>query len=245
MCYVYGGGKFKMKEKHQIAWEEFLKYYSITKGDHVHLTALMFQGPNGVGQPSVDPIVLFENKEKKDRHSCKFPGTGFVGQYLQAGFLTNTFEKELKSFEFEKEQYEDLLHSYTEQDWMLCSEGNIFLKSEYLLFFHKALILGVLQKTGMLVELQELPFYVDVGPNEFKTQAKIYRLFFEVTAIIEPKMKNKKFYNLWRNSIKLLHPVDYCRIVESAVTDAVLKNSLHLKLLNTYRLPLYMYLNRS
>ncbi len=221
-------------EKRETNLEEFVNNYSFGH-DHVHLSAIICNG-----QVGVDPIFLYKNKEKFKRASKKFPGTGFDLEFLESGFLTKSVERELENFRFEEYQYKKMLNFYKEKDLTTLSVDDIFLKSEYLFFFKKALILGVLEKTGLLIDFDETPFYLDVGPNESDKRYKVYRLFYiakSFQTVPVPK-NNKVFYDKHSRNVSSLEAQDYLKIFNFIRNDLKIRYDMYAKLLYTYYPPL-------
>lgn len=231
--------------KESISWEIFVKDYS-HKNDYVHVSAIVFKG-----QANVDPIVLYENHEIVGRVSRKFPGAGFDKSMLNRARLslfTDAIESELENFNFNEHQYAGVLAKYRNQDERMFSDENVFYEDEYLYFFKKNLILAFLQKTGILIEPEDKPFYIDRGDNEEVGSAyKVYRLFFGVKSItVAPKPKdNKTFDNLHKHNVKLLHASYYNSIKDVVKSKGRAKKSLAQKLTSLYWAPLSAYLSRS
>ncbi|MDQ5930395.1 MAG: hypothetical protein QG594_2183 [Bacteroidota bacterium] len=221
----------------EINWEEFAVKYSFSN-DHVHLACVICQGYKGV-----DPIVLCENTEIPDRHTKKFPGTRFDPKYLKKGFLTQAIEKELLSFDFDKTQYKHWLSFYKHQDdEILKSNNGDFKKTEYLFFFKKALVLAVLEKTGLFVELCEKPFYIDEDENENNPELKAYRIFFEAKSFTRAPHNNQKFFNLYKKSVKFLNAIEYTQIADAVKKRLYPKSKLRKGLLLSYWTPLFRYI---
>lgn len=225
--------------KDEVIWEEFLDNYSF-ENDNVHISAMICMGDKGI-----DPIVLCKNKDIKGRHTNKFPGTGFNARYLATKHLTNILEKELESFGFVEKKHKDLIINYKHQDeYNVKSFQDRFEKNEYLLFFKKALIAKVLQKTGLLINLDEYPIYIDVDLNEINPDFKAYRLFFVVRSF-EESPNEKKVYTVNKLNVKLLYADDYIKIVKHIERRLTPKVSLSKKLLSTCHIPLAVFLKRS
>lgn len=225
-------------EKKEINLEGFINNYSFGN-DHVHLSAIICKGVVGV-----DPLVLYKNKEKSTRPSKKFPGTGFDLEFLESGFLTKSIERELENFRFEEGQYKKMLNFYKEKDLTIMSVDDIFLKSEYLFFFKKALILGVLEKTGLLVDFDETPFYLDVGPNESDKRYKVYRLFYIANSFetVPVPKNNKFFYEKHSRNVSLIEARNYLKIFNYIKKNLKIKYYMYEKLLYTYYPPLIKFL---
>lgn len=225
--------------KEEIDWEEFLDNYSF-EADHVHLNAIIC-----MGEKYIDPIMLCKNKDIKDRYTNKFPGTGFDIRYLAPRYLTTVLEKELEGFGFVEKKHKDLITMYKyEDDYNTKSFQDFFEKDEYLFFFKKALITKVLQKTGLLISLDESPIYIDVDVNEVNPDFKAYRLFF-VAKSFEESPNEKKVYAVNKLNVKLLYADDYIKIVKHIERRLTPKVSLSKKLLSTCHIPLAVFLKRS
>lgn len=230
--------------KNRISWDDFVKNYS-HKRDHVHTSAVVCRG-----QINVDPIVLYENHEMVGRVSRKFPGTGFDKTILGRSkftLLTDAIENQLEKFSFSKNQYSSILAEYHKQDERMFSDENIFYEDEYLYYFRKNLVLGFLHKTGILIEPEDQPFYIDIGDSDEEgVDANVYRLFFGVKSIIfAPKPKdNKTFNNLHKHNVKLLNANDYKTIKNITKSSGRVKRSLSQKLTSSYWAPLADYLNK-
>lgn len=230
--------------KQKISWEDFVKNYSF-ENDHVHVSALICKG-----QINTDPILVCKNTEIRNRPSLKFPGTGFDKTLLNeslAHVLAANIETELESFGFKKNQYKALIGYYKEKDKRIFSNSEVFFKDEYLYLFKKTLVLGVLRKTGLLIEPEDEPFYIDRGKNDREDfDFNIYRLFFGIKSFqTAPNPKdNKKFEGLYRRSVMSLHANDYKIIYQAVKAGLMTKKNLSEKLTGTYWLPLVQYLEK-
>ncbi len=230
--------------KQKISWEDFVKNYSF-QNDHAHVSAVICKG-----QINIDPILLCENSEIRNRTSRKFPGTGFDKTLLNenlAHVLAANIETELQALGFNKSQYANVIDFYKKEDERIFSDSGVFFEDEHLYLFKKTLVLGVLKKTGLLIEPDDEPFYIDRGENDKDDfDFSIYRLFFGIKSYqTAPNPKNnKKFEGLYRHSVKYLHANEYKNIYDAIKSGSKIKRSLSEKLTSTYRLPLVAYLEK-
>lgn len=246
----------KSKNYAEVSWEQFTKRYSFQR-DHVHITAVILRNDRRDGKPpilGIDPIILVENTEDPRRVSRKFPGAGFEDKTIIDTLIkTGLIKNQLVELGFEEYQYKKLLGLFDQYDIEL-SLKNTIDKEDYLFLMRKAVIFSVLQKTGYLIEVEDMPFFIDQGKNEEDPESNSFRIFFRSVKckMGESSKQNKTFYLLQRG-LRVLYPKEYYEIAKyqdkidkdiafGSKNKTVLKEHLFKALSGGYRRPLVKFL---